>query len=134
MSEIHKLLKSYKALDDKIVAIFFKTGLDRFPTDLKTLHIAFYHIAKAHPEFFPNLHFKIGGRFPYSEALDQTFPGLAISGLLSCLNPKYEFYIIPKEKRTIIQDKILPLFSPEEQMEIKEIGKELIGHFAVPSP
>ena len=133
MSEISELLESYQALDDKIAAIFVKSGMERIPTDLKTLHTAFYHIAKAHSAFFPNLHFKIGGRFPYSEALDQTFPGLAIAGLLSCENPKYEFYVIDKEKRTIIQEKILPLFSREEQTEIEEIGLELLGHLAVPS-
>ena len=133
MSEIRELLESYKALDDKIAAIFLKSGMERIPTDLKTLHTAFYHIAKAHSAFFPHLHFKIGGRFPYSEALDQTFPGLAIAGLLSCENPQYKFYVLDEKKRKIIRERILPLFSSEEQSEIEEIGQELLGHLAVPS-
>ena len=108
--------------------------MEQIPTDLKTLHSAFYEIKKAHSAFFPHLHFKRGGRFPYSEALDQTFLGLAISGLLSCENPEYEFYVIDEKKRTLIRDRIFSLFSSEEQTEIEEIGLELKGHLVVSSP
>ena len=130
MSEIRELLESYTALDDKIAAILLKSGMEYIPTDLKMLHTAFYQIAKAHSDFFPNLSFKIGGRFPYSDALDQTFPGLAIAGLLSCENPEYDFYRIREEQRQIILEKIFPLFSPEEQTEIEAIGLELKGQLA----
>ena len=84
--------------------------MEQIPTDLKTLHSAFYEIKKAHSAFFPHLHFKRGGRFPYSEALDQTFLGLAISGLLSCKNPEYEFYVLEEKNTYSRQDIIAVLF------------------------
>jgi len=126
MTSILELINKYKSLEDKIAAILYTTGLDRIPTDLRILHTAFYEISKDHNEFFNDLHFKIGGRFPYSESLDQVFPALAISGLISCENPEYDVYTINLQQKKLIEKNILPLFSSEtETDDIKKIAEEL---------
>ena len=122
-------LKKFVSLDDKVAVLLYATGMNKIPTNLRIIHPAFSLVAQRYNRFFEELHFKIGGRFPYSEALDHVFPGLAISGLISCENPEYQFYLLPEDKRKKIEQNILPLFSPEDKILIKTIGQELRKEF-----
>ena len=131
---IAELMRNYISLDSKVAAILYITDLRKVPTDQKILHTAFYNVAGDYPEFFEHLHFKTGGRFPYSESLDQTFPGLAISGFIGCQNPGYEYYFLDDEKRANIEKIIMPLFQGRELETIREIGERLKESFSCVSP
>ena len=125
MPSIAELLHDYKSLDDKIAAIFYSMELTKIPINMEKLHVAFFDFSKAYPDFLSDIHFKIGGRFPYSESLDQTFPGLALSGYISCKNPEFRFYEIDQEQRKLIDQNIMSLFSDDEKKTIRLIADKL---------
>ena len=127
MTSISELVKNFMSLDDKVAAIFFATGKSEITTNQQKLHSAFFELTKRYPSFFNEVHFKKGGRFPYSESLEQTFPGLAISGLLSCQNPEYNYYTMNKAQKKSIKNNIFSQFKKEEQEEIMNIATELIS-------
>ena len=118
-------LHKTSSLDDKVAAIFYFTGLDRITTDSQSLHTAFYKLRSQHSELLGDLHFKAGGRFPYSEDLEQTFPGLVLGGLVSQEAPWYRFYTISSRQRKLIEKNVVPIFSEGELREIKEIASEI---------
>jgi hypothetical protein len=115
----------YKSLDDKIVAIFYSMGLDKITTDSELLHTTFYKLRSQHKVFFEDLYFKTGGRFPYSDDLDQTFSGLMLAGLISQEAPWYRFYLIDGQQRKMIEKNIIHKFSIAELGEIQEIADVL---------
>ena len=115
----------YRSLDDKIASIFYSMNLDKITTDSELLHTSFYKLRSQHGKFFEDLHFKIGGRFPYSDDLDQTFSGLMLAGLISQEALWYKFYLISNEQRKIIEKNIILKFSEAELGEIQEIADVL---------
>jgi hypothetical protein len=124
MGDIITSIKDYESLDDKVAAIFYFMNLEQIPADFEAIHSAFYELKKKY-KIISDIHFKLGGRFPISEDLEQTFPALMLCRIMYMDAPEYRFYIIGENGREIIKKNIIPQFSKDEIKELQEISKEL---------
>ena len=97
-----------------------------FTTNYEKLHRAFYAV-KNYP-LLKEFKFLERGVYPYSELLESVFSRLAISGLLSCLNPDYRQYTLNNDQRERIRIGILKKFDPRQMEELKSIGQEILSN------
>jgi len=88
-------------------------------TDYNKLHTAFFEIAG--DELFSSFRFFKTGLYPFSPLLEDVLQRMAVSGMISCMNPIYENYKITEIQETKLR-KRYEKFSGPQREQLAELG------------
>lgn len=101
---------------------------DAITTDYKRLHSAFFKISS--DDLMDEFRFFHSGLYPYSPLLEDVLQRMAVSGLISCMNPIYEKYQISSDQSEKLR-KSLSKFDAPQKSRLKELSatveRELIA-------
>lgn len=112
-------------VDDVVAAIIaLVPNGNRFEANTRQIHETFRDLREQYSILQGKLNFSQDDVFPFSRQLEEAFATLELSRIIGMENPDYTRYLIKDEGRRFVTAQLLPLFSDEEQQQLRAMAIE----------